>query len=71
MTSRRILTRTKAFQSSIKSSGSSGKTSKGTHQLENNAPKIGKILGVALIDKEYAAIKRMTTRFKILPSKII
>jgi len=65
MTSKRILTRRSiAFHSSIKSFDSSGKTSEGTHPLEKNALEIGKILRVAVIDKEDATIKRITTSQK-------
>ena len=65
MTSKRIPSRTsKAFHSRIKYFDSSGKTSEGTHQLEKNTLKIGEILGVAVIDKEDAAIKRITASLK-------
>ncbi|KAJ8429155.1 LOW QUALITY PROTEIN: hypothetical protein Cgig2_010021 [Carnegiea gigantea] len=57
--SRRILTRRrKMFQSSI------NKTLEGTRQLAKDALEIDKILTVAMIDKEDAAIKRITTTFK-------
>ncbi|KAJ8450401.1 hypothetical protein Cgig2_004858 [Carnegiea gigantea] len=63
--SRRILTRRrKMLQSSSKSTDNSNKTSEGTRQLARDVLKIGKILGVAVIDKEDATIKRITTSLK-------
>jgi len=63
--SKRILTRRrKMLQSSSKSTDNSNKTSEGTRQLAKDALEIGKILGIAVIDKEDAAIKRITTSLK-------
>ena len=52
------------FQSNSKSTDNSSKTSEGNHQLVKDALEIGKILGVAVIDKEGATIKRITTTLK-------
>jgi len=63
--STRILTRRrKMLQSSSNSTNNSNKTSEGTRQLARGALEIGKILGVAVIDKEDAALKRITTSLK-------
>ena len=63
--SKRILTRRrKMLQSSSKSTDDSNKTSEGTRQLAREALEIGKILGLAVIDKEDAAIKTITTSLK-------
>ena len=61
----RILTRRrKMLQSSSKSTDNSNKTSEGTRQLARDALEIGRILGLAMIDKEDAAIKTITTSLK-------
>ena len=52
------------FQSNSKSTDNSSKTSEGNHQLVKDALEIGKILGVAVIDNEDAAIKQITTSLK-------
>ncbi|KAJ8426844.1 hypothetical protein Cgig2_025249 [Carnegiea gigantea] len=63
--SKRILTRRrKILQSSSKSTDNGNKTLEGTRQLARDALEIGKILGVVVIDKEDAAIKRITTSLK-------